>query len=468
MACLCCISAGQAEIGADLHPSENVFVLDKRWDGGGTLPAITDENVDTGQEEAVPHEETLGIFALPTGPAPVPRLGSKSSEERSNGSTRRVGSSSKSVGFGTTQALVILTEVREGDAGYEGEVKDRHGTPDFYRKRSGTSRGLDQSMQSDRSIIIPEVGLHIDPNHGLRRLDSVNTVKGDVHEKYKTVNKLGEGSFGQVMEVVSVANGEHYALKIIPVTNLKDSKRFEQELGVTRRLKHPHIIRLHETFREGDSYHLVMEKSDGGDLFDRIIAGPSHLGRPGLRAKQIAKYAWQMLAGVAYLHHYQFVHRDIKPENYLLESRKENAGLKLIDFGLARSCPRGERMTSRVGTPHYVAPEVVSDKSTGYTAKCDVWSVGVTVWFIAVGNLPFTGKDQNEVLKNVVRGAYEFKPNIWEPHEHPQQLMALIMELMTKDVEQRPWAKAVVSGNQWLKEYGDPLRATDDSCCTIL
>merc|ERR1712176_766962 len=107
--------------------------------------------------------------------------------------------------------------------------------------------------------------------------------------------------------------------------------------------------------------------SDGGNLFDKVdrterVKNGSFL--VGLRSNQVAKFAWQMLTGIAYLHHYSFSHRDIKPENYLLD--RSGTSLKLIDFGLARSCAKGEKMTTRAGSPQYAAPEVLDIDVDGY------------------------------------------------------------------------------------------------------
>lgn len=311
---------------------------------------------------------------------------------------------------------------------------------------------------------------HIDPEEGLRRVESVHTMKGRVEEKYKQVRKLGEGSYGLVMEVTARDDArEHFAVKVISMKNLKDSSRFAKELAVARRLKHPHIIRLFESFQEGDKYHLVMEFSDGGDLFERVQKTRRKKdGCPimGIGSMQVATYAWQMLTGIAYLHHYSFAHRDVKPANYLVD--KSGSSLKLVDFGLARSYTREEKMTTRVGTPQYVAPEVVNNKIHSYGAKCDVWSIAVTLWYLSVGELPFVGVTQQDLLKQVVSGAFRMRQRLWhELHEHPQQLQELLHELLRRDPEQRPSAKSVIARNTWLQEHGDNEKGATKSCCTV-
>lgn len=351
---------------------------------------------------------------------------------------------------------------------------------DRFASRSSTSRRLDIDGDSHAtpgtcSSLDVVQSAHIDPEKGLRRVESVHTVTGTVDEKYTVVRKLGEGSFGLVMLMHSKSDGKELrAVKSVPVKNLKDSGRFEKELVVSRQLKHPHIVRLYETFREGEKYHLIMEYSDGGDLFEKVQKTrrkkDSH-AIMGLQFQQIVQFAWQMLTGIAYLHHYSFAHRDVKPENYLLESQKSGMHVKLIDFGLARKFEKKDKMTSRVGTPHYVAPEVVNNKIQGYTSKCDLWSIGVALWFMSVGELPFVGATQQDILKQVVKGSYNIKPILWEIHGHPQELQELIFSLLVRDFEKRPAAKWVITNNEWLKENGDLSKGEQSkpstSCCTV-
>lgn len=343
-----------------------------------------------------------------------------------------------------------------------------------FVERCSTSRQLDwdaarQEPAGTRSSLDLGAREHIDPEEGLRRAESVDTVAGHVEERYHIMRKLGQGSYGQVMEVTKRGDKkQRFAIKTIPVKTLKDTGRFEKELAVARVLKHPHIIRLHESFRQGEEYHLVMEFSSGGDLFEKVRKSvrrrDGHMVT-GINSTQVVKYAWQMLTGIAYLHHYSFCHRDVKPENYLLNAAGDQ--LKLIDFGLARSFTRGEKMTTRVGTPQYVAPEVVNKKVHGYGAKCDVWSIGVTLWFASVGELPFVGATQKDVLKQVVMGSLKFKPQLWkELHRHPQELQDLIAELLIREPEERPSAKITVARNAWLIQQGDP-QGEKKSCCSI-
>merc|ERR1711920_798507 len=142
---------------------------------------------------------------------------------------------------------------------------------------------------------------------------------------------------------------------------------------------HPNIVRLHETIKQPHAYYLIMDLCTGGDFFDLIVE------KGGIGNKAAGPMIQQMLSGLAYLHHYEFVHRDIKPENYMVQGcDNSSVTLKLIDFGLARKVRDGELMKSQVGTRNFMAPEIwmtdEAGKPKGYDRSCDMWSIGVTTF----------------------------------------------------------------------------------------
>eukprot|EP00932_Pfiesteria_piscicida_P021409 SRR837773.8199.p1 GENE.SRR837773.8199~~SRR837773.8199.p1 ORF type:complete len:253 (-),score=67.72 SRR837773.8199:49-807(-) len=238
---------------------------------------------------------------------------------------------------------------------------------------------------------------------------------------------------------------------------------------------------LHHTCRDREVYHLVMDLCTGGDLLDRVRAtlpgqgssskwGADHRG---LRTSEVCKFLGQMLKGMAYLHNYQFAHRDVKPENYLLESKHSGANIKLIDFGLARSFKgdrrkgeRAKRMTSKVGSVCYVAPEVV-ESPNGYDEHCDIWSIGVTAWVMAVAARPFEGRRVGEYLKDVKRRLpLNFEPELWA--RHPTELRQAISAMLSLDPEQRPSARELLRSENWLRrELLPPSASGKEKCCSI-
>lgn len=130
----------------------------------------------------------------------------------------------------------------------------------------------------------------------------------------------------------------------------------------------------------------------GGELFDRIQKISS------FNEKQAAKYIKQLLSAIAYLHARNIVHRDLKAENLLFENETDEANLKLIDFGISCEFFNGTKLKETLGTPYYIAPEVLRQN---YDEKCDIWSAGVILFILLCGYPPFNGDDDNEILESV-------------------------------------------------------------------
>mmetsp|Transcript_79105 Transcript_79105/g.228760 ORF Transcript_79105/g.228760 Transcript_79105/m.228760 type:complete len:432 (+) Transcript_79105:153-1448(+) len=298
----------------------------------------------------------------------------------------------------------------------------------------------------------------IDPNHGLRDSTSVKTPSVPLEARYSLQQKLGSGSFGTVHKVKRLEDGQLFALKSIPLEKVEDFEGFERELFVMRKLQHPYIVRLHEFFHDRVVYHLVMDLCMGGDLFEPIANS-----KVGLDTRRVARYAWQMLNGIAYIHGYHFAHRDIKPENYLLVNTSRSSPVRLIDFGISRSFERGEPMTTLVGTPEFMAPEILTLKDDGYDEKVDVWSLGVTIFVMATANYPFFGETNEEVLIKVKRAAYTFDEAMWA--RHPEELRDLIRQLLQKKPPERPHAKTVLESNAWLQRFGASAPKEGTPCC---
>lgn len=187
-----------------------------------------------------------------------------------------------------------------------------------------------------------------------------------------------------------------------------------------------------------------MELCTGGDLFDLIRS--RRFIKLGPQA--VAVYLWQMLSGIAHLHHHRFAHRDIKAENYMLKDKSANAQLKLMDFGLSCRFEKGKNMTEKVGTAYCIAPEVLEGS---YNELCDIWSIGVTTYYMCVGYTPFKGTTEKATLQQVRRGKLSFPQLDWI--RHPEPLKDLIREMLNRDSNVRPHAKTILAQNEWLRKY---------------
>jgi len=237
-----------------------------------------------------------------------------------------------------------------------------------------------------------------------------DNVDKDLNDEYDLELKvIGEGSYGMVKIAKMKLTGAVRAVKSIYKDSVPDYSRFKDEVECQASLDHPNIVKLFEVFTDARTVHLVMELCEGGELFERIITQTDEEGG-GFGERDAADYMQQMLGAVSYLHTRDIAHRDIKPENFLMQDKSAKAQLKLIDFGLAKKT-NGKPMTTKAGTPYYVAPEVLSGS---YDHTVDIWSCGVICYILLSGAPPFSGDDDPEILRNVKKQTLEFPEDDFE------------------------------------------------------
>jgi len=192
-----------------------------------------------------------------------------------------------------------------------------------------------------------------------------------------------------------------------------------------------------------------MEYCTGGELFDRIVAAKK------FTEKHACDIMEQMLSAVKHLHEHGIVHRDLKPENFLMNDVSEESEVKLIDFGLSKRFSNKdaiEKMKTVVGTPYYVAPEVLKGN---YDTMCDVWSLGVMLFVFLCGYPPFEGDNNKEIFKNVVKQELEFDPIDWDSVS--AEAKDLVSKMLTKDPSKRISAEDCAK-HSWFKK----LHSYDD------
>lgn len=207
---------------------------------------------------------------------------------------------------------------------------------------------------------------------------------------------LGAGSSGAVRLCEHKQTGIQYAIKSLSKKNLKPEKiqSLREEIHIMAALDHPSIITLQECFENKDFIYLVLELCTGGELLNRLNSEPQHHF-----SEQVARrYVKTMLECIGYLHDQNIVHRDLKLENFVFEDDSMDSELKLIDFGLSKHFEQAEVLHGAVGTPFYVAPEVLSNH---YNSKCDVWSIGVMAYMLLSGYPPFDGETDRQTLELV-------------------------------------------------------------------
>jgi len=231
-------------------------------------------------------------------------------------------------------------------------------------------------------------------------------VKGrPIEDDFRFTGKvLGTGCNGAVLAAVdrAVPDAPKVAIKSYDLEHLDDSsrQRLEAELEVFLSLDHPHIARLLRVYESEKVLSLVMECMEGGELFDRVADSSQPT------AKEAALATWHMLQAISYIHSSGVVHRDLKLENFLYDF-KDSDFLKLIDFGFSKFFCMKKRMKEALGTIAYVAPEVLKKRYSG--GSCDMWSLGVIVYVLLTGEMPFQGRTDVDVATNIMNGTYAWK-----------------------------------------------------------
>jgi len=261
---------------------------------------------------------------------------------------------------------------------------------------------------------------------------------------------LGSGYNGQVFLAKSKSTGEMVAVKGFKLQGVAKDKFLElqSECEIFLAMDHPHVARLLGVYESQDMLSLVMECMTGGELFKRVLE------KKRFSEKDAAEAAWQMLLAVNYLHSQGIVHRDLKLENFLYESPSSNH-LKLIDFGFSKIWQPNTKMAASCGTLAYVAPEVLKQS---YTSQCDMWSLGVTVFIVLFGYMPFYGSENFQV-RCIREGRYTQKKEIWKKVSANGQ--DFVKKLLVVDADARMTAEAALK-HPWIAEREQLQESTLD------
>ena len=263
---------------------------------------------------------------------------------------------------------------------------------------------------------------------------------------YDIKQKLGKGKFGLVKLGINKETNDKVAVKVMNKNNMdsSDLELVRTEIEILKICQHPYIIKLYDIFENVDYIYIIMEYCPGGDLF-------SYLQKRNftLKEEKVATIMYKLCKAVFYVHSYGIAHRDIKPENVLLTSEDEDADIRLLDFGLSKIVGPGQKCTEPYGTLTYCAPEIILDKP--YLKTVDSWSLGVMTYLMLSGSLPFSGKDEHEIAKNVVYSKVNFeKKPIWK--EISNEAKDFITKLLDKDLKTRIEMKTALE-HPWFKLF---------------
>lgn len=259
---------------------------------------------------------------------------------------------------------------------------------------------------------------------------------------YLLLETLGEGAFGKVRHAVHHVTGAHYAVKVMDKSLIRHHSltvNVRREIAIMRALSHPNIVALHHVLSSPTNLYVVLEFVRGSELFQLIANTPRGLPEPAAR-----RYFQQLVDGVLYCHRRGVSHRDLKPENLLIDS--ESGILKITDFGL--SSMKGadtttDLLTTQCGTPHYIAPEIISRVNPAYDGqKVDTWACGIILFALLAGYLPFDETDLVCLFDTIREGHVHFPP--WFSSAAKDLLWRLLCvdpetRISLADVVNHPW-----------------------------
>ncbi|XP_037917781.1 serine/threonine-protein kinase MARK2 isoform X14 [Hermetia illucens] len=216
--------------------------------------------------------------------------------------------------------------------------------------------------------------------------------------KYKLIKTIGKGNFAKVKLAKHLPTGKEVAIKIIDKTQLNPGslQKLFREVRIMKMLDHPNIVKLFQVIETEKTLYLVMEYASGGEVFDYLVL------RGRMKEKEARVKFRQIVSAVQYCHQKRIIHRDLKAENLLLDSE---LNIKIADFGFSNEFTPGSKLDTFCGSPPYAAPELFQGKKYD-GPEVDVWSLGVILYTLVSGSLPFDGSTLRELRERVLRGKY--------------------------------------------------------------
>ncbi|KAK9699168.1 hypothetical protein RND81_08G156800 [Saponaria officinalis] len=264
-----------------------------------------------------------------------------------------------------------------------------------------------------------------------------------IDERYLIDKELGRGEFGVTYLCIDKFTRELLACKSISKRKLRTSVDVDdvrREVAIMKHLpRSASIVGLKEACEDDSAVHLVMELCEGGELFDRIVARGHYTERAAAGVMRTIVEVVQLC------HKHGVIHRDLKPENFLFANKKENSPLKAIDFGLSIFFQPGERFSEIVGSPYYMAPEVLK---RSYGPEIDIWSAGVILYILLCGVPPFWAESEQGVAQAIIRGVIDFKRDPWP--NISESAKSLVRQMLEPDPKKRLTAKQVLE-HSWIQ-----------------
>ncbi|KAL9261584.1 Calcium-dependent protein kinase 20-like protein [Drosera capensis] len=300
---------------------------------------------------------------------------------------------------------------------------------------------------------LPSAGLAVDSVLGRRT--------GSIKDTYSLGRRLGQGQFGTTFLAIERSTGLEFACKSIAkrkLTTSEDVEDVRREIQIMHHLAgNNNVIQIVDVFEDAIAVYLVMELCKGGELFERIL-------EKGCYSERKAAELGRVIVGVVErCHSLGVIHRDLKPENFLFVGSEEDSFLKTIDFGLSVFFSPGETFSDVVGSPYYVAPEVLRKH---YGPECDVWSAGVILYILLCGVPPFWDETEQGIFEQVIKGELDFISEPWPSISSGAK--DLVRRMLVRDPKKRLTAYEVLC-HPWIQVDGlAPDKPLDSAVLTRL
>lgn len=274
--------------------------------------------------------------------------------------------------------------------------------------------------------------------------------------------ELGRGKFAVVKKCIEKATGKQYAAKFLRKRRKGADCRMDilNEIAVLELAKaNPFVVALHEVYETNTEIILILECAAGGEIFNQCVADNDE----AFTEKDVIRLAKQILTGVAFLHRNNVVHLDLKPQNILLTSAKPLGDIRIVDFGLSRRMDNITEVREILGTPEYVAPEILSYEPI--STATDMWSIGVLTYVMLTGESPFLGEDKQETFLNISQVNIDYSQDTFEGIS--SLAVDFIKSLLVKNPRKRATAEEGLN-HPWLNSLPHPhshphLHAGSDS-----
>lgn len=319
-------------------------------------------------------------------------------------------------------------------------------------KKSATDTWSSKYKGLEKEVILEEEGESEVANSD-KKSDVIIVHEGpdcekELHKKYQLMEVLGVGSTSTVHRCLNKQNDMFYACKIIDKEQMEDRfagmmAQFQTEIEALRDLQHPSIIQLMDVYLTDTKIYIIMEQMEGGELFDYVVQ------KGTLNEEEASHIVHRVTSALVYMHGKNIVHRDLKPENLLLKRKPkptEEIDVKIIDFGLSKAMEESVARTF-LGTRGYLAPEMLQRRE--YTKAVDMWALGVIVFVLLCGCLPFDDDSQTVPSDDLIKSKFVLRFPRWASNLSPSAKDLLSKLLQTdhrnrftaEQANQHPWVK---------------------------